>query len=232
MGNGTEGLDRGGSPPRPPRLESLAAADEARRRAIADALHDGPVQDLASLSIRLGTYRAGLEDANQRSTIAQFEGTVRDAIAGIRGLMLELAPPAVEGDLAAAVEAYANEVLEPSTKVVVVGEQLALVDDTTARGALSIIQQALSNVRAHAGAHQVDVCLKTEAGSLLGEVTDDGAGAAPEALVAPRPGHFGLRRMREQADALGGWVRVASAPGTGVTVRFKLPIAPTEEPRG
>ncbi len=45
-----------------------------------------------------------------------------------------------------------------------------------------------------------------------------------------RPGHIGLRVMRDRAQALGGQVTVLSAPGEGTTVRVEVPLRPTGGP--
>jgi signal transduction histidine kinase len=38
-----------------------------------------------------------------------------------------------------------------------------------------------------------------------------------------RPGHLGLRAVRERASAVGGGVAVSSSPGRGTTVVCRLP---------
>jgi signal transduction histidine kinase len=200
------------------------AAEIAQRRSIANALHDGPVQDLASLSIRLGTYRTGLDDPAQQASVAQFESALRGAVAGIRSLMAELTPPEVDTDLTTAVRAYASEALEPDVELTVVATDLPPLPDEVRLGAYAIVQQGLSNVAAHAQAHHIKVTLEVQDGALIGQVVDDGVGAPPLVLLEPVAGHLGLRRMREYATALGGWVRVASGPTVGVAVRFRLPL--------
>lgn len=226
QGEGTVGMDRHEL------LELLVAADEEQRRAIADALHDGPVQELASLSIRLGTYRSGLDDPSQQVTIAHFEGTVRRAIDGIRGLILELAPPDVADDLVAGIRDHGAAVLGGDVALEVRGEVAHDLPEPVRRAAFTIVQQALANVRAHASASRVVICLDVADDALTGQVLDDGVGAPPEALLTAAPGHLGLRRMRERAQSLGGWVRVASTPGQGVTVRFRIPLADPTAPAG
>ena len=57
-------------------------------------------------------------------------------------------------------------------------------------------------------------------------VLDDGTGFAPRRGAARRRaggGGFGMTSMRERARALGGDVRVTSAPGRGTMVRVRVP---------
>jgi signal transduction histidine kinase len=61
-------------------------------------------------------------------------------------------------------------------------------------------------------------------------VRDDGKGFAVESVGAPddrRPRRhrgLGLSTMQERAAALGGVVRIVSAPGQGTTVEATLPL--------
>jgi two-component system nitrate/nitrite sensor histidine kinase NarX len=85
-----------------------------------------------------------------------------------------------------------------------------------------IVQEALSNVRKHAQAENVVITGKVQDDALILEVSDDGRGFAPE-NVAPGD-RFGLRGMRERAETLGADFQVISRPGSGATIRVRLPM--------
>ena len=92
--------------------------------------------------------------------------------------------------------------------------------------AFRIVQEALTNVRRHAGpVHQVDVSMVREGSSLTVEVTDDGRGAAATATAADdaEPG-FGLVGMRERVAAFGGQLYAGPRPGGGWRVRAVFPV--------
>jgi signal transduction histidine kinase len=81
-----------------------------------------------------------------------------------------------------------------------------------------VAQEALTNARRHAGADRVEVLLRcTDAAAVL-EVSDNGRGFAVEAATGS-----GLPGMRERLAALGGSVRVESAPGAGTRIVAELP---------
>ncbi|HEX7652845.1 MAG TPA: response regulator, partial [Verrucomicrobiae bacterium] len=88
-----------------------------------------------------------------------------------------------------------------------------------------IIQEALANVRKHAKATAVAVCITKEAARNLIRITvvDNGIGFKQEAPTAGR--HFGLEIMSERAVHAGGKVRVDSAPGRGTQVIIEIPAA-------
>jgi two-component system sensor histidine kinase UhpB len=86
-----------------------------------------------------------------------------------------------------------------------------------------IIQEALTNAAKHSGATEVNIAVAAEAGppaAVSISVRDNGAGFDP-ALV--RSG-LGLLGMRERTAAMRGEFAVESSPGTGVTVRIRIPF--------
>lgn len=83
---------------------------------------------------------------------------------------------------------------------------------------LRATQEALANVRKHAGPHAVSVRLAYEAGGATLEVADDGSGFEPA-----RVDGFGLRGLRARVEQIGGRVEVASGAGRGTTVRVRVP---------
>ncbi|MDA8204129.1 MAG: ATP-binding protein, partial [Chloroflexi bacterium] len=103
--------------------------------------------------------------------------------------------------------------------------------DGTARRALSprsevqllrVVQEALTNVRKHAGAHHVTVSLKAEDDVVTLAVQDDGAGFDPARLEEALDHGFGLASMRERVEQIGGTLAVETAPGRGTRVEVRL----------
>jgi len=90
---------------------------------------------------------------------------------------------------------------------------------------LRVAQEAIHNVKKHAGAKQLLVQLEYGPDGVALEVRDDGSGFA--AQQEPLAGRFGLTGMRERAAAIGGTLEVASEPGVGTTVRLRA-AAPRE----
>jgi PAS domain S-box-containing protein len=89
---------------------------------------------------------------------------------------------------------------------------------------LRIVQEALTNVRKHAGARSVRVAFAVEAGQATVTVQDDGQGFDPGARDIGSGSRVGLRVMRERATEVGGTVRVDSAPGQGTCVTVEVPV--------
>jgi signal transduction histidine kinase len=82
-------------------------------------------------------------------------------------------------------------------------------------------KEALNNVRRHAAAAKVEVCITINPAHLAISIRDDGVGFAPAA--APATGH-GLANLARRAARLKGTCRVASSPGRGTCVEFQAPL--------
>jgi PAS domain S-box-containing protein len=98
------------------------------------------------------------------------------------------------------------------------------VSQSVAIQLLRITQEALSNVRKHAGATCARLVF-TVAGDLLQvAIVDNGRGFGPAATVAKLDGGFGLRSMRERAEELGGCLEIISQPGRGTQIIVQVPL--------
>ena len=93
---------------------------------------------------------------------------------------------------------------------------------------LRIIQEALSNVRKHAYAPQAHARCAQVIFTFAGPqariaIVDDGHGFDPAAAASQGEG-YGLRAMRERAEAVGGSLAVISSPGQGTQVVVLMPL--------
>jgi signal transduction histidine kinase len=87
-----------------------------------------------------------------------------------------------------------------------------------------IVQEALTNVRRHAGASLATVTLAYDTGELVLEVTDDGPGrAVTPPHQARRDGH-GMLGMRERTSLFGGTLAAGPVPGGGFRVSARIPL--------
>jgi ligand-binding sensor domain-containing protein/signal transduction histidine kinase len=86
---------------------------------------------------------------------------------------------------------------------------------------LRVAQEAIHNVKQHAGALHVFVQLEYRPNEVALEVRDDGRGFAANQETESASGHYGLTGMKERAAAIGGTLEVSSKPGEGTTVRLR-----------
>jgi two-component system NarL family sensor kinase len=205
---------------------AIEAADRERRR-IAGDLHDGPVQELAGLSMRLSAAAEGAPgDGGSR---APASDVLRDAAASVRASVRSLR--------SAIVGVYPRNLRTVGLRaalsdLVSATEQRGLATtldiDADAEGGgddvdaliFRAAQEALRNAEEHAGASRVDVSLRRVGDRAVLTVVDDGIGIADETLERAREqGHLGLSILADLATSAGGELRVESAaPGTVVTM--------------
>ena len=74
----------------------------------------------------------------------------------------------------------------------------------------------------YADASSVRVKLGVDDGQLTFEVSDDGRGFDS----ASTPGGSGTQNMADRLAALGGSIEIRSHPGSGTTVRGRIPVTP------
>ena len=93
------------------------------------------------------------------------------------------------------------------------------LDSTAEATAYYVVAEALTNAQRHARAKTITIRVIDLGGYVLRiEVADDGVGGAEERFGS------GLEGLRDRVEAVGGRIRVASAPGRGTLVRADIPL--------
>jgi signal transduction histidine kinase len=89
-----------------------------------------------------------------------------------------------------------------------------------------IMQEALSNVARHAGAHHVRVTMERRDGTVSLVIEDDGHGFDPARPAAPPTAArgLGIHSMRERAAVHKGTLTIEAAPGRGTRVAVEIPL--------
>jgi two-component system sensor histidine kinase DegS len=96
-----------------------------------------------------------------------------------------------------------------------------------------VVQETLNNIRKHAQAHTIQICLDLQTASALTlTIHDDGQGFDPTTLQrAYREGHVGLKQMEERVKSSNGSFSIHSRPGEGTTIQVTLPLlVPAAQP--
>jgi len=205
--------------------QRLQHAQEIERRQIAADIHDDPIQVMSAVDMRLQMLLE-FPDSITAEAIGDIEHEVAEAIERLRSLLFELRPSALDRDgLVAALRLYADHTAKTTAWSVEVRDELSSEPDADVAALLyRIAQEAMVNVRKHAGAASLRIEVAEAAEGIIVRVVDDGVGFTPDLHAAPEPGHLGLSTMVERSELAGGWTRVVSAPGAGTTVECWLPV--------
>jgi signal transduction histidine kinase len=199
-------------------------------------IHDGVAQTLGALQLKASQLEGSLSNQHldeSRGHLTELQHMISRAYRDLREAMLGL-----------------RAVVEPGTDVVTVLRQYlahyqaqhgldvrleasedepAILDGETQAQVVRIVQEALSNVRRHAGTDRATLRIERHGGGVRICVVDEGRGFDPAPLEGREDGrHLGLRTMRERAASVGGTLAVESEPGQGTRVVLRLPLSGDE----
>jgi two-component system sensor histidine kinase UhpB len=200
---------------------------EEERRQIARELHDETGQSVTairSLALAL-VQRLGDADTQARDNAQLIADTAARLYASMHDMIPRLRPLALENlGLGDALEEQVGEWRRQYPQVEFALRLEALpqeLGESYALAAFRIVQEAATNALRHGRPARVAILARADARTLTLQVRDDGSGLAPD---WQKPGHFGIRGMRERARVLGGEVRVDNVAGGGVQVDAMLPL--------
>lgn len=213
-------------------LREAAVSDE--RGLLARELHDSIAQSLSFLKIQVALLRGAVERGDQAAVpaiIEEIEAGVRESTGDVRELLVHFRTRTPGDDIEEALRTTLRKFeLQSglSAHLDVQGHGVSLPSDTQLQ-VLHVVQEALSNVRKHAGASEVSVGVRRGPHWRF-TVRDNGRGFATD---GPRDAdtHVGLHIMRERAQRIGANVQVRSRPGGGTEVSLDVP-APAAEAQG
>lgn len=214
-------------------LQSLSIVQERGR--IAREMHDGLAQVLGYLNLQVQTLGSLLNQGKTeklQSELLQMRQAIQTAHADVRENILSLRTTlAQEKGLEVAVDEYLTEFgiqtgIQTKFSYQVAGNlNLSSVAEVQL---VCILQEALTNVRKHAHAGQVEVVLsRDDTGNMDWihmRVQDDGAGFK----MAGSKRNFGLQTMRERAESVGGKLVIQSGYGSGTCIESWFPCLQPE----
>ena len=216
------------------RLESeahrLAIMEE--RNLIGNELHDSLVQSLVGMRMQLTVLSEAL--ARRDFGAAQYESkgllrAITQANADLRDLLTNYRLKLGEAGLAQTVASLVERFTRDTGIAVFFQNECSKLALTPAQEIqlFFIIQEALTNIRKHSGAHNVRIMFNNEEDLHTVLIEDDGLG------MAAAPGdagveHVGLAIMRERTAKLPGQIVIESEPGEGtrIVLIFNAPPVP------
>lgn len=200
-------------------------------------LHDGPQQDVHLLAQDLRLFRDQLRpmldgDPDQDRALGRLDDLEAQLVVlddDLRRLVTTvespfLTPGSLPEALAGLTQAFAERTgVVPETSL---RGSVSSLSDSQQIALLSLVREALSNIRRHSDAHRVQIAIEAGDEGIGVEVTDDGSGFDPEPTLAQaaRAGRLGLVGMHERVSMLGGSTQIRSRPGGPTVVSANLPV--------
>jgi two-component system, NarL family, sensor histidine kinase DegS len=206
----------------------IVEAQEAERARLAQEIHDGPAQALSNAIFQVEFVERMLDRDPQlaRAELRYLRDLLRRELDDVRGFIGQLRPPLLD---ALGLDGALRDAIEHAAGLT--GVQIAIeldapadeIGESAQTVALRVAQEALHNVRKHAGASAVSVSTRLEDDAWVLEVSDDGRGFDVDAVTSGGRRSFGLQFMRERARLIGAALEVRSRSDGGTVVRLAVP---------
>ncbi len=207
-------------------LRESAAGQE--RALLASELHDSIAQSLAFLKIQVQLMRSATQKVQSDQVLValdELDAGLNESINDVRELLVHFRTRTNTDDIEQALQETLQKFRHQtglSAQLKSDGTGLPLPSDVQVQ-VLHVVQEALSNVRKHAGATHVDLQIH-KASQWRFIVRDNGIGF--DAHTPSDETHVGMKIMNERASRIGASVDVTSQIGAGSTVTLTLPQHP------
>ncbi len=212
-------------------LQQTTRAHEEERKYIARELHDDIAQILGSLYRKLdNTLRKnqGLDPAIV-SELNNIQDQLNNGLKSVQRFIKNLRPSMLDDlGLIPALRSLADSLEETDgivTEFMVTGKEKRLKADAEL-SLFRIVQEALNNVKKHAGATEVHLTAEFSERGIRLNISDNGKGfELPKNMDSlPRSGMLGLIGIRERVWLLGGTLGIETKPGKGTSLTVNVPI--------
>jgi len=209
------------------RIEREAIIEERRR--IAREIHDGVAQSLSYLNLKTKAVSDSVSSQNSvqaLTDIGEIRKVVQDTYEDIRESIDQLSTEIRTLPITTALGNYIREFSSNNAIPVkfTVPKSFTRLSPIAELQLLRITQEALTNVRRHSLANEVEVKLKNTSDAIEMMVRDNGQGFNLMDLANAPPGYHGLNIIKERAEGLGGSLNISTAPGKGAELIISLPI--------
>lgn len=209
----------------------LLTEREQERKRLARELHDQVIQDLLGVNYQLEEIEQEAEVAAPalKDELLDAQERIRTLVDDLRRICGDLRPPTIDSlGLGAALQSYTHDwrVRTDIDITLDLPPNLARLPETLELSIFRIVQEGLSNVRKHAHAHAVKVCLKhTSPRMLMISISDNGRGLTQgfDLSALSGKGHYGLLGISERVALLGGRLKLQNQPDGGLLLEVEIP---------
>lgn len=207
-------------------------------RHVAHELHDGIVQDLAYMRLRLEMLERTVqkEPAKASEQASEIRDQFNEAIDRLRSMVHDLRTPKQQTrgltgrlrDIAGRMAEQPISESHPEIELDISEISGVRLEPEVERAVVGIIREAMQNIRKHADASSVHVEVQRRDNMLDVEVRDDGRGIPGEMASSGKDMHFGIHQMQELAEEMGGALRIEGTSQQGTRVLASIPLVPAD----
>ncbi len=209
--------------------QATMRAREDERSRLAREIHDGPAQVFANaiFAVEIAEQVSRRDPARVPDELGQLRALLKDGVAEMRRFMADLRPamladrgliPTLQRYVADYNRFFGKRIAFTATDI---AETLTSEQQLTL---FRIVQEGLQNIQKHAGTDEGRIEIAPDTGMLALTITDGGQGFDPSVPALGSDHGAGLTGVRERARLVGADLEIVSAPGSGTTIRLRLPL--------
>lgn len=208
-------------------LRRLIEVQENERQTLCRELHDGLIQYAIGAKMQLDSIRDEADPAVRVERVAAAVDCLARGIAEGRQVIRGVRPAVLDDlGLSAAIEDLGEQMAAAGIAVEMsLDAGLDDIPPHLCNTIYRVVQEALTNVRKHAGTDRATVEVRRSADEVQVWVRDRGPGFDVEDA---RGRGFGIVGMTERARLAGGTFWIESRPGIGTQVNVGLPVPPAD----
>jgi len=208
------------------RTAGQVAALQERRRIMYE-LHDGILQSLATLILRLEACRGHTprSEMDLDKELRDIEELTRSSMNEIRQFLAgKVTQPLTHGTLTERVRdelQFLRDGLGVRAILETEPENLDLPLEVE-REVYYVLREGLTNITRHSHAARAEIHLRQREKTLEGSLVDDGVGMNLQ--TDGDANGVGLKSMKERIEKIGGEFSIESSPGAGTNISFVVPV--------
>ena len=207
----------------------LIKTQENERLKISQDLHDHIAQDLSTLKIRIETLFKD-QPAELRQKVWQLSDILQRSIASVRDMAYDLRPPGLDQlGLVKTLYLYCEDFSKSigvEIDFAAAGVDELNLEYETQINIYRLIQEALNNIKRHAGAKRVTIRLVASSPDIVIRIKDNGKGfdVNDRRKRALKEKRMGLQSMVERIHLLEGKINIQSRPDKGTYIFMEIPL--------
>jgi signal transduction histidine kinase len=203
---------------------------EQERKHLAREIHDQVIQDLLGVNYQLEEIEVDeVVTSTVKNEVVEIRDSIRLLVDDLRRICGDLRPPTIDSlGLGAALQSYTRDWSERTgiSLALDLDSNLGRLPEAIELSLFRIVQEGLSNVRKHARASAVEVCLRhTSPRTVMASIADNGRGLSDgfDLSELSTDGHYGLLGIGERVALLGGRLRLQNHPEGGLLLQVEIP---------
>jgi signal transduction histidine kinase len=218
---------------------NILLAEARERNRLAQELHDNIAQILGFVNIKVATISNVLSEESQiqvKDDLDELKQAISEAYTDVREEIFNLRSKITSGfNFMEMLQRYVDKYkqfyhLDVHLSIQMDEETLTAFPSEVSLQVIRFIQEALINVRKHAGVNEAFLHFYQDGEELCIRVEDEGNGFDVETVLNQADPSFGMQIMQERVKAAGGRLKLDSLPGQGTRLTVHVPLKQEHQP--